>query len=136
MELFRKICHSLFYPVSIIGIVLLSHSCEHYSCPFKDPGYFAPVVGNITQSGVSLNGLVMDATSAYLEYGTSISYGQSASAGSCSCEADRYNWSCQNWIGHVQIGGLNPGTTYHFRGVAKYKSKTTYGSDHTFTTLP
>ena len=34
------------------------------------------------------------------------------------------------------IMGLNPGTTYHFRGAAETDPGTGYGSDQSFTTLP
>jgi hypothetical protein len=135
VKLFSKICHLLFYPISIIGLAILLHSCERETYPFTNVGYFAPLQYKITQSEAYLNGIVRDATSAYLEYGTSISYGKTASAGSCSLETDP-NTSCQSWIGHVHIVGLNPGTTYHYRAVAKYKRTTYYSGDNTFTTLP
>jgi phosphodiesterase/alkaline phosphatase D-like protein len=67
-------------------------------------------------------------TTYHFEYGTSEAYGQST-AESPSLGEDH--------VAHpaaANIGGLAPGTTYHFRVVAANKYRTEDGPDQTFTT--
>jgi hypothetical protein len=67
------------------------------------------------------------ATSYAVEYGTTAAYGTrtaSAAAGSGNAAAPVSQ----------AVGGLSPGTTYHFRVVATSDGGTTAGADQTFTT--
>lgn len=70
---------------------------------------------------------------ANFEYGISISYGTSVSGGTWYLTPN--NGGNVSFTAHAHLTGLNPATTYHYRGVAKYKKKTNYSPDQTFTTL-
>ena len=70
------------------------------------------------------NGL---ATSAYFQYGTSTSYGNTTTSTSLGNGTASTNMS-------VDVTGLTPSTAYHFRLVAVNSSGTTYGTDQTFNT--
>ena len=85
----------------------------------------------ITYNGATLNGTVYPngaATTAWFEYGTDTSYGNTTSpatdvgSGSASVPFD------------APITGLTPTTTYHFRAVASNGTTTVQGPDMTFTT--
>ncbi|MCW3056920.1 MAG: regulator of chromosome condensation [Solirubrobacterales bacterium] len=83
----------------------------------------ASVAGSVNPEGMTI-------LSCVFEYGPSASYGHSV--------------PCSQTLGSgktpvavsAQITGLDPGTLYHYRLVATNSAGTTYGSDHTFTTLP
>jgi len=80
----------------------------------------ATVTGTVDPGG--------QATTWYVEYGTSTSYGSktaSASAGSGSSAVDV----------SAELSGLKAGTTYHYRVVATNGAGTDRGSDAVFTTL-
>ncbi|MBV9940772.1 MAG: PKD domain-containing protein [Solirubrobacterales bacterium] len=105
------------------------------------PGIGGPAIGSsagntYTQSvaahgatiagGIYRNGLD---TTWWIEYGTSTSYGNQTpasdiGAGSAPVAVTGY------------LSQLTPGTTYHYRLVAKNSLGTTYGYDYTFTTSP
>jgi hypothetical protein len=87
---------------------------------------------NVVAGMAKLNGTVdpngLEST-AYFQYGTTTAYGQSTpghnaggAEGAASLAAD--------------IGGLAPGTTYHFRILAENSAGTSYGTDQMFTTAP
>jgi hypothetical protein len=86
--------------------------------------------GQITTTGARLAGSVNPhgtATTWYFQYGLNTGYGsrtagQSAGSGSSATPVS------------VHVGGLQPGTTYHFRLVAKSSGGTAFGADHAFTT--
>ncbi|MCX6875987.1 MAG: cadherin-like beta sandwich domain-containing protein [Verrucomicrobia bacterium] len=85
----------------------------------------------ITDTGAVLNGTVNAAgtiTTLSLEYGLTSSYGASLTAD-------------PSWVGgaatsaaSATLGGLIPGTTYHYRVVASRSRAMFYGADMTFTT--
>jgi hypothetical protein len=108
---------------------MILHSCEEYDDSKGATPTFAPVLSNITQTEAHVNGIVFCATSVYLDYGVDISYGNTISCGTFT-----FKYESSNVV--AQLTNLNPNTTYHFRGIAKNKHKTTYGVDHIFTTLP
>jgi hypothetical protein len=84
------------------------------------PATTATATGTVNPGGV--------ATTWYVEYGTSASYGSktaSASAGSGTANAPV----------SASLTGLTEGTTYHYRVVATSTAGTSHGSDGLFTTL-
>ncbi len=86
---------------------------------------------NTTGTGVTLNGSVnadgIPVTSCEFEYGTSTSYGQTAT---CSPEPAGTSPTPVS----AEVTGLQPNTEYHVRVTASNASGATSGSDVTFTT--
>ena len=85
----------------------------------------------VTQTGATLEATVRPAlspTTYHFEYGTSVSYG-AITPESPSIGADNGEHAVSQ-----AIGGLAPGTTYHFRVVAANGIGTTTGPDQTFQT--
>jgi phosphodiesterase/alkaline phosphatase D-like protein len=86
---------------------------------------------NINVTEATLNGTVNPAGYGAwyrFEYGTTSSYGSSAPV------ASGYAGSANGVGGQsVTIGGLKPGTTYHYRITASNSVGTSYGADRTFT---
>jgi sugar lactone lactonase YvrE len=71
-------------------------------------------------------------TTYHVEYGATASYGQSTpESAPIGFQSDDSNHSVS-----VHIGGLNPGTAYHFRFVATSLVDKTEGSDTSFATYP
>ncbi len=68
------------------------------------------------------------ATTWYVEYGTSTSYGSKTATKSAGSGAVTRNVS-------FSLAGLTPATTYHYRLVAKSDAGTSRGADVTFTTV-
>jgi hypothetical protein len=101
---------------------------------FNTPG--APALGassatGVTQSGATLEARIRPAfrpTTYRFEYGTGAPYGTSTPE-SQSIGADN-----AEHVVSAAIGGLNAGTTYHFRVVATNAIGTTVGPDQMFTT--
>jgi hypothetical protein len=79
----------------------------------------------ILHGGVNPNG---QDTSWHFEFGTSTSYGMSTATKGAGSGTGSVNVS-------AALGGLVPGTTYHYRLVATNASGTTGGADRTFTTV-
>ncbi|MGE5336035.1 MAG: hypothetical protein ACM3JL_01265, partial [Nitrososphaerota archaeon] len=65
-------------------------------------------------------------TGYYFEYGLTSAYGQDSSPG---------NFIPGTGPVEIEVSGLSPGTTYHFRIVAENPSGTVVGSDQTFSTI-
>lgn len=85
---------------------------------------------NVKDTSATLNGSVDPnglATTFYVEYGTSTSYGTKTPAASAGSGTSTKNVS-------AAVTGLTGGTTYHFRLVATNATGTTNGADQTFTT--
>ena len=129
MGSFHKILRTLLSANIIFCLVMILHSCEKEDKSKGAIPSFAPVVSNITQTEAHISGLVFCATSVYIEYGIDAAYGNTVSGGT-------FSFSWVSTVAHLQLTNLLPNTTYHFRGVANYKHKTSYGGDHIFTTLP
>lgn len=96
------------------------------------PAVVTGAASQVHETSAVLNGTVNpegQATSYHFEYGTSTAYGlQTAPAHAGSGSGDVSV--------HSTITGLTPGTTYHYRLVARNASGTAQGADHTVTTGP
>jgi DNA-binding beta-propeller fold protein YncE len=91
----------------------------------------------IEEEGATLNGTVnpsgLAVTECFFEYGTSESYGQIA-----QCEdpdAGEIGTGTAPIAVHADIEGLEKGTVYHFRLIAKIGGETETGADEEFKTL-
>lgn len=88
---------------------------------------------NVGSSSVSLSARIDPSRSAsvyFFEYGTSVAYGSVTATESLGAEPET--------VGVLaNVSGLQAGTLYHFRVVARNASgETSYGADTTFTTYP
>ena len=99
-----------------------------------------PTVGEEFASGVHGDGFTAHVeinpggadTGYHVEYGTA-----DCSVVTCAPTADRDAGSGLASISQsLQVAGLAPDTTYHYRVVATNQSGTEYGADHTITTFP
>ena len=101
------------------------------------PGVFAPTVAFVsltdpTTSGATVNGSInpnWQVTTALVEYGTSTSYGNTATIPLSPNDGS----GTQGFS--LPLGGLVPGTLYHYRITATNVVGTTVTADQTFTTL-
>jgi len=83
---------------------------------------------NVGETGATLNGTLAGASGkAYFQYGTTAAYGASTSVQGIGASDSASPFA-------AAIGGLSPGTTYHFRLVAENSGGVVHGSDRTFTT--
>jgi FG-GAP repeat len=83
----------------------------------------------VGETGATLNGTLGagDSSTAYFQYGTTAAYGSSTATQSVGASSSPRTLA-------AAIGGLAPGTTYHFRLVAENSGGVAYGGDQTFTT--
>ena len=90
---------------------------------------------SVTQTTATLNATVDpnggEVSECKLEYGTTISYGQSA-----SCTPEKPGAGTSPIAVSAAVTSLTANTTYHFRITATNAGGTSKGSDETFTTLP
>ena len=89
-------------------------------------------VSAVGQTSAHLSGRVIansSPTDVHFEFGTSTAYGGSTAATSIGSERLAR-------VSAVDLTGLTPGTTYHFRMVGVNEFGTTPGPDQTFTTQP
>ncbi len=88
----------------------------------------------VTNTEATLNASVDpnggEVTSCYFEYGTSVGYGSRVSCSSLPGSGE------SKVEVSAPVAGLSESTTYHFRIVATNSLGTSYGLDHTLTTLP
>jgi hypothetical protein len=84
---------------------------------------------SVSETGATLNGALGagGSSKAYFQYGTTAAYGASTSKQSVGVSASSSSLA-------AAIGGLAPGTTYHFRLVAENSAGLAHGGDQTFTT--
>ncbi|MEA2458813.1 MAG: hypothetical protein QOC95_1785, partial [Thermoleophilaceae bacterium] len=97
------------------------------------PGATTLPASNVTATSAKLNGTVypgQQATTYYFEYGTSSAYGTQAPQPPASAPCNG-NAGCSV---SLDVSGLQPSTTYHYRLVATNPSGTVQGSDVTFST--
>jgi hypothetical protein len=102
-------------------------------------GIFNPVTGpsattlaaaDITQTAATLNGEIApdnNSLNAFFQYGLTVAYGNTASAGTVAGTA--------TVMVNSPVSGLTPNTEYHFRLIAVNGTDTIFGSDLNFTTL-
>ena len=128
----KNITYQLMTATIILCMAIIMHSCEPDPLKGTIPTIILPLASNITQTEATIIAPVHYAESAYFEYGTNLSYGNTISGGTCTVTVDHH---CEIWVAGAHLTGLNPGTTYYCHGVAKYKNKTNYSSYQTFTTL-
>jgi FG-GAP repeat len=97
---------------------------------FVDPPTTATdAASGVGETSATLNGTLGagDSSTAYFQYGTTTAYGSSTAAQSVGAAGGPTPLA-------GAIGGLAPGTTYHFRLVAENSGGVVYGGDQTFTT--
>ncbi|MEA2444542.1 MAG: hypothetical protein QOJ12_1834, partial [Thermoleophilales bacterium] len=102
------------------------------SAPAAKPVVATGAASGVTAGEATLHGTVNpegDATGYHFEYGTSTGYGQQAPASDAPVGSDSTDHAES-----VDISGLAPGTTYHFRIVATNSAGPSNGSDQIFTT--
>ncbi len=88
---------------------------------------------NITSKTATLHGFVKSNTAdtvVIFQYGTTTDYGLSINA-----ESDLVNGASDTSVS-ASLFDMRPSTTYHFRLVVTAGEGTSYGEDHSFTTLP
>jgi streptogramin lyase len=89
-------------------------------------------VSGAATSGATVSGTVRSRgtdTHYHFQYGTTSEYGAS------TAESDNGSGDGVQGVS-TGVGGLAPGTTYHYRIVASNQYGTSYGADQTFTTQP
>jgi hypothetical protein len=94
------------------------------------PTVVAASATDVSSTGATLRGYVSsngEPTTYHFEYGTSTAYGLETAAGSAG-KSDTLR------LVTASVGGLEPGTTYHFRLVATNKKGAGSGSDGELTT--
>lgn len=107
-----------------------SNSVTNETGTFETLAGFSEVAPHsaLLEGAVEPEGLV---TTYHFEYGTTTSYGQSVPASEASAGASSEPVNVQ-----AHLEGLEPGTVYHFRLVAKNANGTKLGTDEAFSTLP
>jgi hypothetical protein len=96
------------------------------------PGVTTTPASQIGTTGATLNGSVnpiAQTTTYWFEYGTSVVYGSQVPL----APADAGSGTADTPVS-AAVGGLAPGTTYHYRLVAQNAGGTSYGNDQTFST--
>jgi sugar lactone lactonase YvrE len=105
-----------------------------FDSPLVAPGVTTGAAGSITTDAAELTGTIDSVgsqTTFHFEYGLTTAYGLSVPAGG---EANAGNSRTPRDVSRA-VAGLQPGTTYHFRLVAKNAAGESAGVDRTFTTL-
>jgi FG-GAP repeat len=84
---------------------------------------------DVGEAGATLDAILAagGSSTAYFEYGTTAAYGASTATQSVDASGSPSSVA-------AAVGGLAPGTTYHFRLVAENSGGVAYGDDQTFTT--
>lgn len=107
-------------------------SILNFDSPLQPPTVVAGAAGSVTDSSAELTGTidtVGGATTYHFEYGLTTNYGSRIPSGEASAGNNRKPRPFTR-----SISGLQSGTTYHFRLVAKNAAGETAGPDREFTT--
>jgi hypothetical protein len=106
----------------------------HYLSSAEETSVTTPTVTTASAASVgrttaTLNGALLSEAvgTTYFQYGTGTAYSSSTAHQSASASLSAYPVA-------AALGGLSPGTTYHFRLVAENAGGASYGADRTFTT--
>lgn len=121
-------------PSGLSGVVAIAagdyHNAAHIPLkPWVQPAAASSItaIGATVQALTNPNG---QPTTFTLQYGPTTSYGSTATF--TLPVADSLDWQSAS----LNLTGLTPGTTYHYRLVSQSSVGTTTGQDQTFTTLP
>jgi hypothetical protein len=117
----KKICQKIFlFLVLFLGIFAITDFALAGNCPSMTTvtGTDVTFVGELTDTGGD------ETISVWFEYGKTTAYGYKTIKKTLSA-AEIY---C------IEVSGLSPCTTYHYRAVAQNSAGTSYGEDKTFTT--
>ena len=108
------------------GVVTDASAEEAIPAP---PAVVTTPASAVGAGGATLNGTVLSEAvgSAYFQYGTTTAYGSSTPHQNVPASLLASPLA-------AAVGGLAPGTTYHYREVAEDAGGPSYGSDQTFTT--
>ncbi|MGA8744628.1 MAG: hypothetical protein WB507_02040 [Solirubrobacterales bacterium] len=119
--------------INSVGTTISSNE-ESLTTPAADPAIRDEAVTSVHSEGAQLDARInpggAEATY-HFEYGTDTSYGSSVPVPDAIAGRGRAFLSI-----NTQVSGLAPGTTYHYRLVARNSAGTTDGKDQTFTTFP
>ena len=119
--------------INHVGTTIASNE-ESFATPAAVPAINGESATDVHSEGAVIQARINPGgaeTGYQFEYGTNMSYGASAPVPSASAGSGRVFEGVQ-----IQVSGLTPGTTYHYRIFATNSSGTTMGPDQTFTTFP
>jgi hypothetical protein len=109
-----------------------SSAVQSFTVPAEAPSATTGGATSVTKSGATLGGTANpngSATTAYIEYGKTSSYGTEVATQSLGAGTDDKALS-------ATLAGLTPNTKYYYRAVAINPTGTTLGASGSFTTLP
>jgi uncharacterized repeat protein (TIGR02543 family) len=122
--------HTMTWGGSYSGMALQTVSIVNLQTPSGSaPTVTTSAATSVTSTTATVNGTVNpngSSTTAYFQYGTTISYGSTTASQSMGSGTSAVAAS-------ANLTGLATGVTYHFRIVATNSAGTSYGSDMTFT---
>jgi len=123
--------YGYYYKIVVTSLTELTESDTVWARPWQGkPSAITKSVANKTQSSATINGKANPnylATDVRFNYGLTSSYSTNTTWQSIGNGDDYVNKS-------VNLNGLSPGTTYHYRIEANNIEGTSYGEDSTFTT--
>jgi len=119
--------------INLVGTTIASND-ESFATPAAVPAINGESATDVHSEGAVIQARINPGgaeTDYHFEFGTSAAYGTSVPVPSASAGSGRVFESVQ-----IQLSGLAPGTTYHYRLSATNASGTNLGIDRTFTTFP
>jgi hypothetical protein len=121
-------------PSRVLCLGALAAILSAIVCPRADavsaPNAYTGEAAEVTLSSVTLKGSLSTGaqpTSYYFQYGTTVAYGSQTPAAPAASSSSAVHVA-------VPLGGLTPGTAYHYRLLATNPSGAAFGVDRTFTT--
>jgi hypothetical protein len=126
------------------GTLYVTDSTNSDVVVFGPQAPLAPLVSSESESALNANVVKLKAqvnpnfadTHYFFQYGTDTSYSGGDVPSASGIDIPGSANVNTNQSASVQVSGLQPGTTYHYRAVAVNSQGTTFGPDETFTTLP